>query len=158
MSKGLKKGVIGMKLRIITTVILLLLTVTTACWGQEAGFTENKEAKAYCETVIGLIANGQNKEAFDLIGTQWIYAPAEVQKAREQSEKEQAVMKERFGQPVGVKLVKEEEVTGVGLRVTYVLQYEKNLIRWQFIFYKGKDRWLLYSFKWDNAIEALFER
>jgi hypothetical protein len=158
MSKGLKKGMIRMKFKIMTTVILLLLTVATACWGSEAGFTDSKAAKTYCEAVLSRIVNGQNKEAFDLIGTQWLYDAAEVQKAREQSEKEQAVVKERFGQPVGIKLAKEEEAAGIGLRVTYVIQYEKNLIRWQFIFYKAKDRWLLYSFKWDNAIEALFEK
>jgi hypothetical protein len=158
MGKGLKKGDIGMKFKIMTIVTLLLLTVATACWGKEVGFTDSKAAKTYCEAVMNLMANAQNKEAFDLIETQWTYAAAEVQKAREQSEKEQAVVKERFGQPVGFKLVKEEEVPGIGLRVTYVILYEKNPVRWQFIFYKAKDRWLLNSFKWDTAIDALFEK
>lgn len=147
-----------MKMKFMITVVLVLFAVTAVCWGKEAGFTGKEEVKAYCETVMNMLMKGKTKEAFDLLGTEWIYDVAEVQKAREQSEREQAVLKERFGQAVGIQLVKEEAVTGVGLRYTYIIRYEKAPIRWQFNFYKPGNRWLLNGFKWDNSFEALFER
>jgi hypothetical protein len=146
------------RFKIITTVILVLLTASAVCWGKEIGFTGREKAKSYCETVMNLLMKGKNQEAFDLLKAEWLYDPADVQKAREQNEREQAVLIERFGQPVGIQLVKEEEVAGVGLKYTYLIRYEKTPIRWQFVFYKPKDRWLLNGFKWDSSFEALFER
>lgn len=145
-----------LKLKSMFIIVLLLFTAAAVCLGKDVGFAGKEEVKAYCETVMNMLMKGKTKEAFDLLGAEWSFDEAEIGKARDQSEREQAVLKERFGQAVGIQLVKEEEVAGVGLRYTYIIRYEKAPIRWQFIFYKPKDRWLLNGFKWDNAFEVLF--
>jgi len=137
-------------------ILPLLLLVVPVCWGQDLGFPDGIEARSYSEAVINHVAKGQIEEAFVLIGSQWPFPVAELKPVQEQAEKNQVFVKERFGQPCGFRLVKEEIVSEVCLRYTYVAKYEKHLIRWQFVFYKAKDRWLLNSFNWDDAIDALF--
>jgi hypothetical protein len=106
--------------------------------------------------IASLYAASSKGEAFVLIGSQWPFPVAELEQVQEQAEKNQVFVEERFGQPCGYRLVKEEVVPEVCLRYTYVIKYEKHLVRWQFVFYKAKDRWQLDSFKWDDSIEALF--
>ena len=64
-------------------------------------------------------------------------------------------VEERFGHPCGYRLVKEEVVPEVCLRYTYVIKYEKHLVRWQFVFYKAKDRWQLKKLNWYAAKKAM---
>jgi hypothetical protein len=137
-------------------VLLLLLLIIPVCWGQELGFLDGIEARSYSEAVINHVAKGQIEEAFVLIASQWPFPVAELGQVREQAEKNQVFVKERFGQSCGYRLVKEEVVPEVCLRHTYVAKYEKHLVRWQFVFYKANDRWQLNSFNWDDAMEALF--
>jgi hypothetical protein len=141
---------------VFSIVLLLLLLIIPVCQGQGLGFLDGIEARSYCEAVINHVAKGQIEEAFVLIGSQWPFPVAELKQAQEQAEKNQVFVEERFGQPCGYRLVKEEVVPEVCLRYTYVIKYEKHLVRWQFVFYKAKDRWQLNSFKWDDSIEALF--
>jgi hypothetical protein len=141
---------------VFSIVLLLLLLIVPVCRGQELGFLDGIEARSYCEAVIDHVAKDQIKEAFVLIGAQWPFPVVELKEVQEQAEKNQVFVEERFGQPCGYRLVKEEVVSEVCLRYTYVIKYEKHLVRWQFVFYKAKDRWQLNSFKWDDAIEALF--
>lgn len=146
-----------MKFKAVFSIVLLLLPlVIPVCWGQELGFLDGIEARSYCEAVINHASKGQIEEAFVLVGSQWPFPVAELKPVQEQAEKNQVSVVERFGQPCGYRLVKEELVPEVCLRYTYVIKYEKHLVRWQFVFYKAKDRWQLNSFKWDDAIEALF--
>lgn len=141
---------------VFSIVLLLLLLIIPVCRGQELGFLDGIEARSYCEAVIDHVAKDQIKEAFVLIGSQWPFPVVELKEVQEQAEKNQVFVEERFGQPCGYRLVKEEVVSEVCLRYTYVIKHEKHLVRWQFVFYKAKDRWQLNSFKWDDAIEALF--
>lgn len=146
-----------MKFKAAFSIALLLSLVSIpVCWGQGLGFLDGMDARSYGEAVIDHVAKGQIEEAFVLIGSQWPFPVAELEPVKEQAEKNQVFVKERFGQLCGYRLVKEEVVPEVCLRYTYVIKYEKHLVRWQFVFYKAKDRWQLNSFKWDDAIEALF--
>ena len=141
---------------VFSIVLLLLLLIIPVCQGQGLGFLDGIEARSYCEAIINHVAKGQIEETFVLVGSQWPFPVAELKQAQEQAEKNQVFVEERLGQPCGYRLVKEEVVPEVCLRHTYVIKYEKHLVRWQFVFYKAKDRWQLNSFKWDDSIEALF--
>ncbi len=141
---------------VFSIVLLLLLSTIPVCRGQGLGFLDGIEARSYCEEVINHVEKGRIEEAFVLIGSQWPFPVEELKQVQEQAEKNRVFVEERFGQPCGYRLVKEEVVPEVCLRYTYVIKYEKHLVRWQFVFYKAKDRWQLNSFEWDDAIEALF--
>ena len=110
-------------------VLLLLLSIIPVCRGQGLGFLDGIEARSYCEKVINNVAKGQIEEAFVLIGSQWPFPVEELTQVQEQAEKNQVFVKERFGQLCGYRLVKEEVVSEVCLRYTYVIKYEKHLVR-----------------------------
>lgn len=101
---------------VFSIVLLLLLLIIPVCQGQGLGFLDGIEARSYCEAIINHVAKGQIEEAFVLVGSQWPFPVAELEQAQEQAEKNQVFVEERFGQPCGYRLVKEEVVPEVYLR------------------------------------------
>ena len=42
------------------------------------------------------------------------------------------------------------------VRLVYVEKREKNVMRWQFVFYKARSAWSVSSFNFDDNLNALF--
>jgi hypothetical protein len=49
-------------------------------------------------------------------------------------------------------------VKDVYLRYTYLDKHERGSVRWQFIFYKAKDQWIINAIVWDGDVNKLFEQ
>jgi hypothetical protein len=62
----------------------------------------------------------------------------------------------KLGKSLGYVLVNECHRAGVLLRLIYAEKREKNVLRWQFIFYKPRDKWLWSYFYWDSDPQQLF--
>jgi hypothetical protein len=62
----------------------------------------------------------------------------------------------KLGKSLGYVLVNECHRTGILLRLIYAEKREKNVLRWQFIFYKPRDKWLWTYFFWDSDAQQLF--
>jgi hypothetical protein len=43
------------------------------------------------------------------------------------------------------------------MEVLYIQTFENHGLRWQFIFYKPRNEWLLDNIQWDDQISLLFE-
>ena len=66
------------------------------------------------------------------------------------------MVKNRFETTIGYELFKKESIKDLMVKYTYIMKFEKHIIRWMFIFYKPTQGWLLNWFHWDDKIDALF--
>ena len=65
---------------------------------------------------------------------------------------------DKFGFPIGFELVKEEKISELLVRYTYLEKYEANVLRWTFVFYKPKGEWLFQSLSWDENLQPIFDK
>ena len=119
-------------------------------------FSQKRELRSFCDRVIEYIKDDTFEKAFALLKAYWPFAASEIVTVQLQTVQQFPVLKERFGSPIGYRMVREEEVAYLFLRYTYTILYEKHIIRWVFIFYKPMEQWFLNSFYWDDNVEAVF--
>lgn len=63
---------------------------------------------------------------------------------------------ESLGTPCGFELAEAEEVGRSLRRYTYLCKYEHGRIRWQFKFYRPRDKWVFEGYHFDSNDDALF--
>ena len=143
----MKKAVIAM---------LLSLLVSSNAIALDVGFLSVREMQDYCERIMNHLQRIDVDGAFDLIMSQWLFDPAEIDSVREKTAEQLAGLSDRFGDSLAVAEVGNERVGELAIRFTYVIKYERHLIRWLFVFYKPRTKWILNSFWWDDSISELF--
>lgn len=63
-----------------------------------------------------------------------------------------------LGKSLGTVFVRECRLSDLLVRIVYIEKREKNALRWQFIFYKAREAWVISSFNWDANLDSLFAR
>ena len=103
------------------------------------------------------IVAGKIEAGFRIIEPYFPIPESEISVLEIQAVKQIGMVGQRFGNPIGYELVKKEEVNDVLIKYTYLEKFDRHTLRWIFIFYKPKDKWLMNSFTWDDSIQSLFD-
>ena len=143
-----------MKKAVIAIVILIVFSANA--FALDVGFLSVREMQDYCERILSHLLGGDLDSAFELIKSQWLFDPAEIDSVWEQTATQLGGLQDRFGDILAVSEVGSERVGELVIRFTYVIKYERHIVRWLFVFYKPRTKWILNSFKWDDSIGELF--
>ena len=115
-----------------------------------------EDAKWLCELFMLTVVSVGIKEAFDGIKPYFAIPESEFLRLEMKTMEQFALIKPRYGDIIGYKLVSEEVVGGIVLRFTYLQQCEKHAVRWLFYFYKPEDTWTFNEFYFDDDLKDLF--
>ncbi len=143
-----------MKKAVIAIVILIVFSANA--FALDVGFLSVREMQEYCERILSHLQGGDVDSAFVLIKSQWLFDPAEIDSVWEKTANQLPGLQNRFGDILAVSEVGSERVGELVIRFTYVIKYERHVVRWLFVFYKPRTKWILNSFKWDDSISELF--
>ena len=140
------------------TVVAIVLSIVFGAnvFALDVGFLSVREMREYCERILSHLQGGDVDSAFELIKSQWLFDQAEIDSVWEKTANQLAGLQNRFGDSLAVSEVGNERVGELAIRFTYVIKYERHIIRWLFVFYKPRTKWILNSFKWDDSISELF--
>ena len=69
---------------------------------------------------------------------------------------QRSVLLPRYGKPIGIAFVREEEIPDLILRFTYVEKRSNHGLRWRFTFYRPNDLWILDGVQWDDKLAEVF--
>ncbi len=103
-------------------------------------------------SVVNEVSQGKLFEAFDIIKKHSPLPESEFKVVKEQAKKQFEVIKPRFGDFIGYEFINSKKIGNSIIRHDYIVKCENHVIRWEFIYYKPKDKWFLNSFKWDDQI------
>jgi hypothetical protein len=145
----------------VKTAVIFLVSVFLcggAVLSQDVGFASEREMKDYCQSVVSHIQSGDTDAAFGLIKSEWLFDQAEIDSVKEKTVSQLAGLQDRFGSPFSTAEVGVERISDFVIRFTYIVKYDRHILRWLFVFYKPKNVWLLNSFWWDDNISELFRR
>jgi hypothetical protein len=132
-------------------VLLVLSTSAFAATLKDAG-----EARKLSDQVMAKVAAGDTEAALRLTKPYLIIPDSEFETMVGQMKLQAPVMAARFGSTIGAEFVRQDAIGDSLFRVTYIQKFEKHPMRWVFYFYKGKEGWVLNTFRTDDVIQQLF--
>ena len=143
--------------RTLIVLVCLLFVVNSSMAAEKKFLSTKSEIKKLCEDFMQKIVAGEVETAFDIIEPHFHIPEDELSMLKLQTVKQLGLVGPRFGKPIGYEFVKEESIKKTLLKYTFIEKFEEHAVRWIFIFYKPKEKWLLNSFLWDDMIHTLFE-
>ena len=138
-------------------MIMAVLFFTAATAFAATGLESKEKVRELCEECMVKIYTGNLQGAFDLIKPIFPVPETEFDTLQMQTVKQLGMVGQRFGNAVGYEFIRTQVIKDTFVKHIYIEKFENHAIRWIFIFYKPKDKWLLNNFGWDDTIEALFD-
>jgi hypothetical protein len=107
---------------------------------------------------IGDLFNDRKiSESFDELSIYWPLPQDEIDGLEEKTVKYLNLLSDRFGKTQGAIKVKNETISDIATRETYIVRYEKSAIRLIFTYYKNDNGWIVNAFKWDDSFTEEFK-
>ena len=114
------------------------------------------EPRQIADDAMKLVATEDIKGLFAFIATHMPMEREALDKVRDSSIEQRKKLPSVLGKSLGTGFIRECRLTDYLVRLVYVEKREKNVIRWQFIFYKARTTWTISSFIWDDNVNSLF--
>ena len=115
--------------------------------------------KANCETFLQMVQAGDYSGAFSYLQSKPTAIPREEFSQIENSAVQQSeTIRRLYGEAERAILIREQLVSGVALRLVYLVVRENLPIRWKFIYYKPDREWTLVSIEFDDKLEEVFQQ
>lgn len=132
---------------------LLIMQFATA----QDYISNREDLSKHAGSVVMHLKDSEFHKAFSELQKYWPLPENEVAQLESQTMKQFNVVSDRFGKIIGADFVNDRTVKDYVVRKTYVIRFEKHMIRLLFTYYKNDKGWLLNGFKWDDQFEELFD-
>lgn len=137
---------------LLATVVLLASAQNVAKPSVAAG----PEPRQIAEDAMKLVVADDVKGLVSLIGRHMPMEKDQLDDLREKLVPQRKEVAKMLGKSLGYAFISECRKSDVLIRYTYVEKREKNVVRWQYIFYKPRTTWQLAFFFWDQDANSLF--
>jgi hypothetical protein len=140
-------------MKCLIALLFLLLPLITM-----AGELKSKnDIRALSKNIMEKVARGETVEAMKLLKPHFVIPPSEFEVMMEQYKLQEPVIKQRFGETVGVELISEKEVGESLMMIHYIQKFEKTVMSWKFNFYKPRNNWIIPNFSTDDKLQEVFK-
>lgn len=114
------------------------------------------EIRKLTDRVMSRVGAGDFEGGLRIMKPYLVIPEAEFEVVVEQMKTQAPSITRRFGKSIGQEFMREDKAGESLLRIVHIHRFEKHPMRWSFFFYRGKDGWVLNTFKFDDDIRALF--
>lgn len=114
------------------------------------------EPREMAEEAMNLVAADDIDGFVALVRRKMPMPPGEIEKIENTLKTQRKDLVSKLGKSLGYLLVSECRRGDTLRRLVYAEKREKSVMRWQFIFYKPRDKWLWTFFFWDSDLAQLF--
>ena len=135
----------------IVSLVLLFCSNTFADTLKDAG-----EARRLTDRVMAKVGEGDIAAGLQLVKPVLVVPAPEFNSLLEQLKTRLPAMSKRFGKSIGYEFIREDKIGENLLRIVQIHRFENHAMRWSFYFYRGKNGWVLNTFKTDDDIKQLF--
>lgn len=138
------------------TLFIVLLFGVIRLSAQEQYLNDVTETQELSKTIASLFQENQVSKAFGTLTPYWPMPLNEIEAIEEKTIKHLNLLEQRFGQSIGYVKIKNETISDIAVRETYLVRYTKSAIRLKFTFYKNDNGWIVNAFKWDDSFSEEF--
>ena len=140
-----------------TFIAVTILLISTNLFAQEKYLKNINETQELSQKVVELFEKNKISESFDELNPYWPMPENELESLEEKTIKYLNIIEQRFGKSIGILKVKNETISEIAIRETYLIRYENTAIRLIFTYYKNNNGWIVNAFKWDDSFFEEFK-
>jgi hypothetical protein len=140
-----------------TIIAITLSLLSVSLFAQDRYLNSVSETKELSKKVVELFEKNKISESFDELTPYWPMPQNELESIEEKTIKYLNLIEQRFGKSIGNLKVKNETISDIAIRETYLIRYENTAIRVIFTYYKNANGWIVNAFKWDDSFAEEFQ-
>lgn len=140
-----------------TIIAITLSFMSLGLIAQEKYLKDINETVELSKKVASLFIDNKISESFDLLADYWPMPQNELESIREKTIQYLNIIEQRFGKSIGTIKVKNETISDIAIRETYLIRYEHTAIRLIFTYYKSNNGWIVNAFRWDDSFAEEFK-
>ncbi len=140
-----------------TFITLTLSLLSLGLFAQGKYLKNENETQELSEKIVSLFNDNKISESFDQLSPYWPLPQNEIEALEEKTIKYLNLIEQRFGKSIGTLKVKNESITDIAIRETYLIRYENTAIRLIFTYYKNDNGWIVNAFAWDDSFTEEFK-
>jgi hypothetical protein len=140
------------------TLFAITLSITSlGLFAQDNYLKNENETQELSKKVVSLFGDNNISESFDELTPYWPLPQNEIESLEEKTIKYLNLIQQRFGESIGTIKVKNETISEIAIRETYLVRYANSAIRLIFTYYKNDNGWIVNAFKWDDSFIEEFK-
>ena len=116
------------------------------------------DALLLCEVFLDHMLAGNYKEAFSQIRPYFPVSPARIDKIEKETTDQLGMAELQFGRALDHSFISGDQVEGKVLRFRFLQRFDRDVIFWEFVFYRPQDVWLINALGFDDEIRDLFKK
>jgi len=136
-------------------IVFLIVILPFTALAQE--LKSKDDVRTFSESIMGKVARGEIIEGLQLLKTHFPIPSSEFEVMVEKFRLQAPAIKQRFGDTVGVELIRERELGQSLMMIHYVQKFEKTVMNWRFYFYRPKTTWIVSTFFTDDQLQDTFK-
>lgn len=110
-----------------------MLGFTEASSQKARGLSSEKELKEKCQEIVDDFTNGSSKKAFEKMRKHCVLSKDVMDNLESKTIDQLIVVKETFGEPIGIVFVKDESIKEVLYKAIYVIKLNNTALRFYFL-------------------------
>lgn len=139
------------------TLPVALVLLSTSLTSIAQGVPTLADVRKATDIAMTLVGKGDLEAGLKSFKSLTIVPSAEFDALVGQSTQQLPLLSARFGSSLGYEFVKEERIGDSLARTTYIHRFDKHAMRWIFYLYRGKDGWVINTFRFDDKWPELFQ-
>jgi hypothetical protein len=143
--------------RILMALAVLASSTNSAAPATGAAATAGPEPRLIADKAMQYVAAEDLKGLFDYIGRNMPMERKELIAIRDGIIEQRKKVGVELGKPMGFAFIGECRRAEILVRLIYAEKHEKQVMRWEFVFYKPRNTWIMTYFHWDMDLQRLFE-
>jgi hypothetical protein len=141
----------------ISILVLVVLLFGSVQFGWSENSRTSSGVKEICVNFLEQISSGEYDDAFTYIKSHpHSIGEQEFSELEISTIQQSPTIKSLYGRALDIQLMKEAYASQIAMRLVYVIVREHLPVRWQFIYYKPEQEWVLVSILFDDDMEKLF--
>lgn len=140
------------------TIIAFLSLVALFTTADAQGLPTIADVKVVTDGVMNKVAEGNLEGGLKSFKELTVIPPAEFDAMVGQAAIQMPLITSRFGATLGQEFIKQVTVGDSLAELVYIQRFDRHAMRWQFYLYRGKDGWVINTFRFDDRWPELLDR
>lgn len=140
-----------------TAITIILAFISFYSFAQVKYLKDVEDTQQLSNKIVELFQENKISKSFEELTPYWPMPQNELDALEEKTIKYINIIEQRYGQSIGKIKVRNEKISKIAIRETYLIQYEYMAIRVIITYYKNDNGWIINAFKWDDSFEKEFD-
>jgi len=137
-------------------IIFILYSYFTSVFSYSKVLENEAYAITLAYKVVYYYSKGKVNNAFEIMHPYITFGEKSYESLKNITISKYPVIEENYGKNIGIRLLSVQSISDFSIKIVIVDLRELHIIKWEFIFYKNKEGWVLNNISWNDKINEIF--